>query len=131
MRPLYTLIVADPRDLLDLVVFLVVAVVGGQLAAQAQRQAADARQRAFEQEILYRLTRDLNQSMTAGEVHTILTDTLWRDLSARQVQILHEAGGPIKGSDAVHYVLSRWGRRCMARCARPSSNLCQPGNSSC
>ncbi len=109
VRPLYTLTVANPQELLDLVVFFGVALVAGRLAAQAQLQAEDARQRAFEQELLYRLTRDLNQSTTAGEVYTILADTLSEDLHAQQVQILPEAAGAIADAEAVYYVLLQAG----------------------
>ena len=39
VRPYYTLAVEDPRELLDLVVFLAAALIAGQLAAYARQQA--------------------------------------------------------------------------------------------
>src|SRR5437868_6256689 len=45
VKPLYTFRVADPRDLLDLFIFLVCAALTGQLASNARKQANDARQR--------------------------------------------------------------------------------------
>src|SRR5207253_2652126 len=38
VKPLYTFLVADPRDLLDLLIFLVAAVLTGRLAADARKQ---------------------------------------------------------------------------------------------
>src|SRR5438094_222053 len=50
VKPLYTFLVADTREVLDLLVFLVVAVLGGQLAANAREQAERAaRSREFEE----------------------------------------------------------------------------------
>src|SRR5688500_131275 len=56
VKPLYTFLVADSRDILDLIVFLSVAVITGQLAAYARKQADAANQRADELKILYNLT---------------------------------------------------------------------------
>ncbi|NJN55289.1 MAG: DUF4118 domain-containing protein [Anaerolineae bacterium] len=49
IRPYYTLAVQDPRELLDLFIYLIVAIITGQLTAYARRQAEDARHRAEEQ----------------------------------------------------------------------------------
>ena len=53
VHPYYTFLVADPREILDLIVFLLVAVLVGQLASNIRQQTQKAQQRAKEQEILY------------------------------------------------------------------------------
>src|SRR5436305_4585683 len=61
VKPLYTFLVSDPRDLLDLVVFLTSATLTGQIASYARKQAQQARQQAAEQNILYELTSRFNR----------------------------------------------------------------------
>jgi len=60
VRPYYTLAVEDPRELLDLLVFLAAALIAGQLAAYARQQAEAAGLNAQQQEILYALTSALS-----------------------------------------------------------------------
>ena len=60
VRPYYTLAVEDPRELLDLLVFLAAALTAGQLAAYARQQAEAAGLNAQQQEILYALTSALS-----------------------------------------------------------------------
>lgn len=87
-HPYYTFIVADTRDVIELVVFIVVAGLSGQLGAQARRQTSEAQQRAYEQEILYRLTGSINQTTDYTTVYNILTKVMREDLHARQAYIL-------------------------------------------
>jgi two-component system sensor histidine kinase KdpD len=105
VTPFYTLIVADPRELLDLSVFLIVAVLAGQLAARARQRAEDARQRAYEQEILYKLTRAFNQLTTREGVFEALTRALREDLNARDAHILPYATETISNDQTVYYLL--------------------------
>ena len=58
-EPRYTLTVADPREWLDLVLFLFVALVIGRLAGIGADRAAEAESRAAESEALYGITRIL------------------------------------------------------------------------
>jgi two-component system, OmpR family, sensor histidine kinase KdpD len=60
VRPYYTLIVEDPRELLDLIIFLIAAVITGRLAGFARQQAETVRRNAAEQEILLDLSTALN-----------------------------------------------------------------------
>lgn len=53
--PLYTVTVASPRDLLALLVFLVVALLVGQLSNLTRRRTEEAVQRAHSSEALYDL----------------------------------------------------------------------------
>jgi two-component system, OmpR family, sensor histidine kinase KdpD len=114
VRPYYTFVVADPREILDLIVFLVVAMLTGQLAARARQQKETARQRAYEQEILYRLTRSFNQITTSDEVYKALTHMLQTDLAARQAHILPYATDTISPDQTVYYLLLQAGEKIYA-----------------
>jgi two-component system sensor histidine kinase KdpD len=57
--PLYTLAVADPANLVTLLVFLLVAVVTSNLAARARTEALAAQRRAETTEALYAFSREI------------------------------------------------------------------------
>jgi len=105
VRPYYTFIVADPRELLDLLVFLIVATLAGQLGARVRQQADEARQQAYEQEILYRLTQSFNQLTTREGVFESLTHMMQHDLAARSVYILPYANPAEVKDQTIHYIL--------------------------
>lgn len=108
-EPYYTFIVADPLEVLDLIVFLVVAVIVGQLAARMRQEANAAQQRAREQEILYRLTRAFNQLAKPGGVYDALTSAIKTDLGAQDAQIFPGAGETTVPSATVHCLLLQAG----------------------
>lgn len=62
VEPLHRLTVADPRDLVVLFVFLLVAVVTGQLGASQRARAEEARSRERETTLLYELARSLGEN---------------------------------------------------------------------
>ena len=88
VEPYYTLDVADPRDLLDLMVFLAAALIAGRLAAYAQRQAEAAGLNAEQQDILYGLTSDLNPLTEPEAIRTELRQVLLTRLGATRVDFL-------------------------------------------
>ncbi len=88
VQPLYTFLVADPRDLLDLLVFFAAATLTGQIASYAREQAKRARQQAAEQNILYELTSTFNRLTDTGSVYNALNEVLSQDLSVRESQIM-------------------------------------------
>ncbi len=88
VMPLYTFHVADPREGLNLLVFLAAAVLTGRLAHYARRQTEDARQRATEQNMLYELTSTLNQLTDTASVHQALKDVLHKHFAISQIDIL-------------------------------------------
>jgi two-component system sensor histidine kinase KdpD len=90
-EPYYTFIVADTRDVIELFVFIVVAVLSGQLGARARQQAEEAQQRADEQEILYRLTGLMNQANDPEAVYEALAQMMREDLHAREAYVLPAA----------------------------------------
>jgi two-component system sensor histidine kinase KdpD len=98
VRPYYTFGVADPREVLDLIVFFIVSAVVGQLAARA-------RQEAYEQEILYRLTRSFNQLLTRDGVHAALVDAFKTDFGAQQAWVLPYESRDVPPGARVHYLL--------------------------
>ena len=110
-QPYYTFIVADRRDVIELTVFIIVAVLAGQLGARARQQTAVAQQRAYEQEVLYRLTGLMNQAMDAETVHQALIRVMKEDLSARQAYILPYKSEIHQADETVHYLLLQAGER--------------------
>jgi two-component system sensor histidine kinase KdpD len=62
LPPIGTFIINDPQNWLALFAFLVTAVVGSRLAERARTEAADARTRQRELEVLYGLSRELLQT---------------------------------------------------------------------
>ncbi len=72
VKPLYTFLVADPRDFLDLTIYLVAATITGQLASFARRQQRDAQQRAEELNILYEAATEFNHLTDKEQVYSAL-----------------------------------------------------------
>ncbi|HKM61287.1 MAG TPA: ATP-binding protein, partial [Acidisphaera sp.] len=79
LPPLYTFTINDPENVVTLVVFAVVAVVGSNLAARVRAQALSARTRARTTEELYQFSRKL-----AGAA--ALDDVLWA--TAHQIALM-------------------------------------------
>jgi two-component system sensor histidine kinase KdpD len=102
VRPYYSLHVADPRDLLDLLVFLAAALIAGRLAAYARQQAEAASLNAEQQEILYNLTSALNPLTEPGAIRNELRRTIQERLGATSVEFLpaHGPGRPASGATA-------------------------------
>jgi two-component system sensor histidine kinase KdpD len=88
VRPYYTLDVADPRELLDLIFFLAAALIAGRLAAYARQQAEAASLTAEQQEILYDLTRALNPLTEPAAIRAELRRVIRDRLGAIQVDFL-------------------------------------------
>lgn len=104
--PYATLWIADPRELLDLLVFLILAGISGRLASSARRQAQHARQQVHETEILFRLTRLFNTMVNHEGVYKALANVLQEDLSARQVLVLpYSADAASNRGGSVHYLM--------------------------
>src|SRR6202012_5593668 len=78
LPPLYTFTIADPENVITLVVFMTVAAAASNLTARVRMQAIVARQRAATTEDLYRFSRKL-----AGIAS--LDDLLW----ATAYQVAH------------------------------------------
>lgn len=109
--PFYSLLVADSREVLDLIVFLIVASIAGRLAANARQQSREAQQRAREQEILYQLTGAFNQLSQSQGVYEALTTVLRKDLYARYAHVLPHARDRVVDDSTVHYLLLQSGEQ--------------------
>lgn len=114
VQPYYTFLVADPRELLDLIVFLIVAALAGKLGADVRQRAEEARKRAYEQEILYHLTRSFNQTTTPKEVYEALAQVVKDDLEAQQAYVLPHDSKTISHDPASHYLLLQAGNEVYA-----------------
>jgi two-component system, OmpR family, sensor histidine kinase KdpD len=103
--PYYTFYIADTRHVLDLFIFLIVAILAGQLGSRARQEAANARERALEQEILYRLTGQFNQLSTQAEVLDVLVKMVLEELAAQQAFVLPYANTFFVQEQENHYFL--------------------------
>lgn len=105
IEPLYTFLVYDLRELLDLFVFFAVAVLTGQLAARARAEAENARQRAQEQMILFKLSSAFNQLTTTEGVYDALARTAREDLGAVDAHALPYSTAKPTTEQTVFYLL--------------------------
>ncbi|HMJ79638.1 MAG TPA: ATP-binding protein, partial [Candidatus Dormibacteraeota bacterium] len=105
IQPLYTFTVSDPREWLNLVLFLLVAVSIGQLTALQARRAAEATRRAEESQALFRISRTLATVPQLGDAvgqvlanlqHDARLDRAWLiALQAGREHVLADSGeGP-------------------------------------
>jgi len=111
LQPYYSLLVADPREVLDLIVFVVVGAIAGQLGANVRQQAEDARQQAHEHDILYRLTRAFNQITIREEVLQALAQAVREDFGAAQTEVMPDTPTSVASlpSATTHYLLLQSG----------------------
>ena len=114
--PLYTFTIAEPYELLALLIFLVVAVISSALAGRVREQAriAAARMRAMRR--LYEFTRRLSGLATldavaegaAGEVHASLGRSVVVLLAQGDEVVLTAAWPPEDALDAAAMTAARW-----------------------
>jgi two-component system sensor histidine kinase KdpD len=91
-EPRLTLVVNDPKEWLDLVLFVVLAIVVGRLSALGTERAAEASQRAAESTALFAISRIL---ATAPDIETaapLVAERLVRDAALDRVWIVNERG---------------------------------------
>jgi len=88
IHPYYTLIVADPREVLDLIVFFMVSVLVGQLAAYARKQAGFEEADRLKTALLYAIAHDLRTPITILKTSTSNLHTLDERLSHSERQEL-------------------------------------------
>jgi two-component system sensor histidine kinase KdpD len=106
IRPYYTLTVKDPRELIDLFIFLLVALITGQLAAYARRQAEMAHNRAREQNILYELSSAFNRLNDREEIYQTLQTVVEENLPILSCVVLPSVETvPADGRQTTIYLL--------------------------
>src|SRR6059036_3883415 len=89
--PYYSFYLARPNEILNLLLFMVVAVVTSHLANSMKRQTEIARKRENEMSDLYAFSRRLAAAHSAGEIYTAIEEHL-ASLVRRKV-VLFGAGG--------------------------------------
>ncbi len=82
LPPVGTLTINDPQNWLALFAFLATAVIGSRLAERAREEAAEARTRQRELEVLYRLSRALLQTENVAALLNTLTPAILQATSA-------------------------------------------------
>jgi two-component system sensor histidine kinase KdpD len=74
--PRYSLQIKDPHEVLNLVLFLIVAVVVSQLATRLKRQLELSRQREIDMRDLYAFSRRLAVAFDVSDIHAAIEDHL-------------------------------------------------------
>src|SRR5215470_2082931 len=94
-EPTFSFAVSDPQEIVDLILYIVVAVVTSPLAASQKRQAEIARQREVDMRGLYAFSRRLASAHTAADIYSAIQNHL-SQLVSRKVVLLgigHTAEG--------------------------------------
>jgi len=116
IEPLYTFTIAEPYELLALVIFLVVAVISATLAGRVREQARISANRMRATRRLYEFTRRLSGLATlhslaegaAGEIHSSLARSVVVLLSEGDDLALVAAWPPEDSLDAAAMTAARW-----------------------
>jgi two-component system, OmpR family, sensor histidine kinase KdpD len=74
--PLYSFRIKDPQEVLNLILFIFVAIVVSQLATRLKRQMETARQREIDLRDLYAFSRRLAVAFDVSDIHAAIEDHL-------------------------------------------------------
>jgi two-component system sensor histidine kinase KdpD len=74
--PLYTFRITDPHEILNLILFIFVAIVVSQLATRLKGQLETARQREIDLRDLYAFSRRLAMAFDVSDIHAAIEDHL-------------------------------------------------------
>src|SRR5947209_5172664 len=83
--PIYSFLVEDPQHLIELPLFIFVAVVTGHLATNLRRQAELARRRETEVQDLYAFSRRLAAAHTPSDIYTAIREHLASIIGRRTI----------------------------------------------
>jgi two-component system sensor histidine kinase KdpD len=92
-EPRFSLVVADPREWLDLLLFLFVAIVVGRLAALGSERAQEAARRAAESTSLFAISRLLATAPDIESAGQGICERLVRDVEVDRAWIVAEQAG--------------------------------------
>src|SRR5262249_41718678 len=107
--PIYSFLVEDPQHVIELPLFIFVAIVTGHLATNLRRQADVARRRETEVHELYAFSRRLAAAHTPSDIYTAIREHLASIIGRRTilfesaargvagVAVFHEGRGPGQG----------------------------------
>lgn len=84
-EPTFSFVISDPQEVVDLILYISVAVVTSPLAASQKRQAEMARQREVDMRGLYAFSRRLASAHTAADIYSAIQDHLSQLLSRKVV----------------------------------------------
>jgi two-component system sensor histidine kinase KdpD len=90
-NPRFSLVVADPVELLNLVLVLIVALAVGRLAAIGHERATEADRRATEATASFAISRLLATADSTASVLPVITARLTRDVPLRRAWVTLEA----------------------------------------
>jgi two-component system sensor histidine kinase KdpD len=91
--PRFSLVVTNPSEWLDLVIFLVLAIVVGRLSALGSERAAEASRRAGESTALFGISRTLATAPDVDAAAADVAERLVRETGLERVWISIEGGG--------------------------------------
>ncbi len=97
--PYYSYYLARPNEILNLVLFMVVAVVTSHLANSMKRQTEIARRREHETSGLYAFSRRLSTASSAADIHRAIEEHL-ANLVERKVVLFEAGAGGQPGAEA-------------------------------
>jgi two-component system sensor histidine kinase KdpD len=97
--PLYSLRITDPHEVLNLSLFLFVAIVTSQLARRLKRQTLLSRQREIDMRDLYEFSRRLAVAFDVSDIHSAIEDHL-AAVVQRKVVLFASARDPSGGHRA-------------------------------
>ncbi len=93
--PLYSFRITDPHEVLNLILFIFVAIVVSQLATRLKRQLEMARQREIDLRDLYAFSRRLAGAFDVSDIHAAIEDHLANVMQRKVVLFasMREASG--------------------------------------
>jgi two-component system sensor histidine kinase KdpD len=94
--PIYALSIDDPQNILDLVLFVLVAIVTGYLATNLRRQVEIARRQEADIRDLYAFSRRLSQCDSAADIHAAIEEHISR-ITGRRAVLIAPARGTAAG----------------------------------
>ena len=92
-EPRFSLVVADPVELLNLVLVLIVALAIGRLAALGREHATEADRRATEATASFAISRLIATAESTGSILPVIAERLTRDVPLDRVWVTLEAPG--------------------------------------
>ncbi len=98
LPPVGTFTISDPQNWLALFAFLATSVIGSRLSRKAHDEAAQARTRQREVEVLFTLSRELLQTDNVAELVNTLPDTIHRVSRAHSVLLYLLDGDRLYGA---------------------------------
>lgn len=98
--PIYSLRVEDPQEAVDLLLFLVVALVSSNLAARLRRETETLRQRENEIQHLYEFSRRLAACFSVSDLILAIQNHLSRTLGQQAVFFAATADGRFEAPEA-------------------------------